>query len=48
VAASSGSATTTGWGIELSPGAPEAFGRFIAAENARWQREVARIGLPLE
>jgi hypothetical protein len=37
-----------GWGIELSPGSPEAFGRFIAAENARWRGEVARIGLPLE
>jgi tripartite-type tricarboxylate transporter receptor subunit TctC len=41
-------ATMNGWGIELSPGSPEAFGRFIAAENARWRGEVARIGLPLE
>lgn len=41
-------AAMTGWGIELSPGSPEEFGRFIASEDARWKREVARIALPLE
>ena len=41
-------ATLAGWGIELSAGSPEDFGRYIAQENARWKAQVSRIGLTLE
>jgi tripartite-type tricarboxylate transporter receptor subunit TctC len=41
-------ATMAGWGIELSVGSPQDFGRYIAAENARWKEQVTRIGLPLQ
>ena len=40
--------TLAGWGIEASAGSPEAFGAFIAEENARWKAQVQRIGLTLE
>ena len=41
-------AAMAGWGIELSVGTPEEFGRYIAQENARWKAQVHRIGLALE
>lgn len=41
-------ATLDGWGIALSPGTPEAFGRLIAEENRRWRGKVQQLGLPLE
>jgi tripartite-type tricarboxylate transporter receptor subunit TctC len=41
-------ATMDGWGIALTPGTPEAFGRWIAAENRRWKEQVRRAALPLE
>jgi tripartite-type tricarboxylate transporter receptor subunit TctC len=41
-------ATMAQWGIELTPGTPEAFGRHIAAENQRWKSVVTRVGLALE
>jgi tripartite-type tricarboxylate transporter receptor subunit TctC len=37
-----------GWGIELSPGSPEDFGRLIAQENQRWKQRVQQMGLPME
>jgi tripartite-type tricarboxylate transporter receptor subunit TctC len=40
--------TMASWGIELSTGSPEDFGRYIAQENARWKEQVSRIGLTLE
>jgi tripartite-type tricarboxylate transporter receptor subunit TctC len=41
-------ATMDGWGITLTPGSPEAFGRWIAAENRRWKEQIRRVGVPLE
>jgi tripartite-type tricarboxylate transporter receptor subunit TctC len=41
-------ATMAGWGIELTPGTPDEFGRYIAAENQRVKSQVARIGLTPE
>ena len=38
-------ATMAGWGIELSAGSSEEFGRYIAHENERWKAQVSRIGL---
>lgn len=41
-------ATMASWGIELSAGSSDDFGRYIAHENARWKAQVSRIGLTLE
>jgi tripartite-type tricarboxylate transporter receptor subunit TctC len=41
-------ATMAQWGIELTPGTPEAFARYIAAENQRWKSLVVRSGMALE
>jgi tripartite-type tricarboxylate transporter receptor subunit TctC len=38
-------ATMAGWGIELSAGSAEEFGRYIAQEHERWKAQVSRIGL---
>lgn len=41
-------ATFDAWGIEPSPGSPEAFGAQIAHEHARWRKFVATAGLKLD
>lgn len=41
-------ATMNGWGIELTPGSAEEFGRYIAAESRRWKALVQRLALPLD
>jgi tripartite-type tricarboxylate transporter receptor subunit TctC len=40
--------TMKAWGIELTPGTPEEFGRLIAQENVRWKQRVKDMGLPVE
>jgi len=40
-------ATLAKWAIEPSPGTPEAFGRYIAQESARWRDLVVKAGLKL-
>jgi tripartite-type tricarboxylate transporter receptor subunit TctC len=40
--------TMAGWGIELTPATPEAFGRYIASENLRWKAQVTKVGLALD
>jgi tripartite-type tricarboxylate transporter receptor subunit TctC len=41
-------ATFQNQNIEPSPGTPEAFGAWIAAERARWVEVVAKAGIRLE
>jgi tripartite-type tricarboxylate transporter receptor subunit TctC len=41
-------ATTQDWGIALSPGTPEEFGRLIADENRRWKALVQSLGVRLD
>jgi tripartite-type tricarboxylate transporter receptor subunit TctC len=41
-------ATMDGWGIALTPGSPQEFGRWIAAENQRWKEQMQRAAVPLE
>jgi tripartite-type tricarboxylate transporter receptor subunit TctC len=40
--------TMDGWGIALTPGPAEEFGRLIADENRRWRGEIRRLALSPE
>ena len=41
-------ATFAKWGIEPTPGTPEAFGAYIAQESVRWKEFVAKSNLKLD
>ena len=48
LAAATTAATTQVQNIEPSPGTPEAFGAWVAAERARWVQVAARAGIKLD
>ena len=41
-------ATMQGWGIALSPGTPEEFGKLVADENRRWKEQARKLGIRLD